>query len=307
MNKNNTTQIQFGTALRSPFDVARSAAQIENLGFDVLGCGEHVSFYGDTANAFISLSVAAGVTSRIRLMSTITLVPLYPPPLLAKQVTTLDHVSNGRFELGIGVGGEYAKEFEASNVPVGERGARTNEALQIMHQLWADDKVTFDGRFNTLPGVTLDPKPVQSPHPPIWVSGRSDAAMRRCARYGTGWLPYMYTPEMLGESMAKINAYADEYQRAHPEPGLFIFFAVHEDREVAIKMASERLSKQYNQDFSKLVHRYALAGNPDDLKARLGEYINMGATTVMLNSACPAGYVDENERLFAQAVLPQFR
>ncbi|MEQ8495428.1 MAG: LLM class flavin-dependent oxidoreductase, partial [Gammaproteobacteria bacterium] len=84
------TPVTFGTTLPAPHDIAASARHIEDLGFDVLGCGEHVSFYGDTANAFISLSVAAGVTSRIRLMSTITLVPLYPAALLAKLGAALD-------------------------------------------------------------------------------------------------------------------------------------------------------------------------------------------------------------------------
>ena len=88
--------ITFGTALRSPYDVADSARRIEELGYDVLGCGEHVSFYGDTANGFVSLSVAAGVTSRVRLLSAITLVPLYPAALLAKLGAALDVASNKR-------------------------------------------------------------------------------------------------------------------------------------------------------------------------------------------------------------------
>ena len=118
--------IEFGTALRSPFDVANSARYIENLGFDILGCGEHVSFHGDTANGFVSLSVAAGVTSKIQLMSTITLVPLYPATLLAKMGAALDVASDGRFIFGVGVGGEFPPEFEACGVPVKERGVRTD-------------------------------------------------------------------------------------------------------------------------------------------------------------------------------------
>ena len=105
-------KIEFGTALRSPYDVAAQARRIEQLGFDILGCGEHVSFHVDTANGFISLSVAAGATTSIRLMSTITLVPLYPAALLAKLGASLDVASGGRFTLGVGVGGEFPKEFE---------------------------------------------------------------------------------------------------------------------------------------------------------------------------------------------------
>jgi alkanesulfonate monooxygenase SsuD/methylene tetrahydromethanopterin reductase-like flavin-dependent oxidoreductase (luciferase family) len=126
--------LRFGTALRSPSDVAASAQRIEALGFDVLGCGEHVSFHGDTANGFVSLSVAAGATSRIQLMSTITLVPLYPAALLAKLGAALDVASGGRFMLGVGVGGEYPNEFEACGVPVKQRGSRTDEALEVLHR-----------------------------------------------------------------------------------------------------------------------------------------------------------------------------
>ncbi len=302
------TKVQFGIGLRRLDTVAEDAKNAESLGYEFLSTGEHVFFHGPINNGLISLAAAAGATTHIKLMSTITLVPLYPAALLAKQVTALDVVSGGRFSLGVGVGGEFAKEFEACGVPVNERGARTNEALEVMKRLWTEDEVTFKGRFTTLPGVTLDPKPVQRPHPPIWISGRSDAAMKRCAKYGTGWLPYMYTPEKLATSLQTIHEYREREETQPPVlPGLFIFFAVHEDRDTAIKMATDRLSAQYNQDFSGLVGKYALAGNPEDCIKRLQEYIDAGAGTILLNSACPGGYTAENEKLFAEKVLPAFR
>ena len=300
--------VRFGIGLRRLDNTAEDARNAELLGYEFVSTGEHVFFYGPTGNGLISLAAAAGATTTIGLMSTITLVPLYPAALLAKQVSALDVVSGGRFHLGVGVGGEYAKEFQACGVPVSERGARTNEALALMKRLWTEDDVVFDGRFNQLDGVTLAPKPTQKPHPPIWISGRSDAAMERCGRYGTGWLPYMYTPEKLADSIVSIGEHAVRAEREAPvEPGLFIFFAVHEDRELGKKMAADRLSVQYNQDFSQLVDRYALAGNPDDCIARLREYIDAGARTIILNSACPGDYVAENERLLAQSVLPALR
>jgi len=297
--------IELGIGLNDFSQIAASAQRAEALGYDFVSTGEHVFFYGPIGNSLITLAAAAGATKTIKLMSTITLVPLYPAALLTKLVTTLDQVSHGRFHLGVGVGGEFAKEFEACGVPVNERGARTNETLQIMHRLWHEDDVSFNGRFTTLSGVTLAPKPVAQPRPPIWISGRSEAAMRRCARYGSGWLPYMYTPEQLQGSLETIHTLSAEYDRTDPvQPGLFIFFAVHEDREVAIEMANKRLSRQYNQDFSKLVHKYAIAGNPDDCIARLREYIAAGASTIILNSATPAAYTGDNETLMAEAVLP---
>ncbi len=296
--------VEFGIGLPRLDSIAESAQRAEALGYDFLSTGEHVFFYGPIGNSLISLAAAAGATTRIKLMSSITLIPLYPAALLTKLVTSLDVVSNGRFNLGVGVGGEFAQEFEACGVPVEERGARTNESLELMLRLWAEDDVHFQGRFNMLSGVTLEPKPTQQPYPPIWISGRSQAAMRRCARFGTGWLPYMYTPEKLSESLAAIAAMGQECERSVPvKPGLFIFFAVHEDRDVAIKMAAERLSRQYNQDFSQLVHRYAIAGNPQDCRVRLREYIDAGAATIILNSACPGHYTETNEAIMADQVV----
>jgi probable F420-dependent oxidoreductase len=301
------SEVEFGIGLRRPDNVAVDAAQAEGLGYHFVSTGEHVFFHGPVNNGLILLAAAAGATRNIRLMSTITLVPLYPPALLAKQVATLDIVSGGRFHLGVGVGGEYAKEFEACGVPVGERGARTDEALEMMKRLWTEEDVSLEGRFTTLSGVSLSPKPLQKPHPPIWISGRSEAAMRRCARQGTGWLPYMYTPEKLASSLETIGRFTHEAGRSElVRPGLFIFFAVHEDRAKAVEMATDRLSVQYNQDFSKLVGRYALAGDPDDCIGRLSEYVDAGARTIILNSACPSEYTIRNEELLAREVLPAF-
>ncbi len=302
------SEIEFGIGFRRLDDVAAEAREAEALGYQFISTGEHVFFHGPTGNGLISLAAAAGATERIKLMSTITLVPLYPPALLAKQVASLDVVSNGRFHLGVGVGGEFAKEFEACGVPVNERGARTDEALEVMQRLWTENDVSFEGKFTKLSSLTLMPKPVQQPYPPVWISGRSDAAMRRAARFGSGWLPYMYTPEKLAQSIDTIDGLASEAGREDAvTPGLFIFFAVHEDGERGLQMAAQRLSVQYDQDFSALVGRYALAGSPDDCIARLREYIDAGARTVVLNSACPADYMMENQRLLAEAVLPAFR
>ena len=302
-------KIEFGTTLRSPYNVAELAQQIEALEFDILGCGEHVSFYGDTANGFVSLSVAAGVTKKIRLMSAITLVPLYPAALLAKMGAALDVASGGRYTMGVGVGGEFPNEFEACGVPVNQRGARTDDALEVLTRVWSETDVTYKGRYTTLQNFSLKPMPTQKPRPPIYVSGRSEAAMRRAAIYADGWLPYMYTPEHLAESIEKIKAYGEEAGRDMSDFtfGMYIFSAVHKDKDTGIKYAADRLSVQYNQDFSKRVHRYALAGDPQTCQARLKDYIDAGSTTIFVSSACPQEYIDQNLELLAKEVIPAFR
>ncbi len=303
------TNIEFGAALRSPYNVGALSRQIEELGFDILGCGEHVSFYVDTANGLISLSVAAGATKSIKLMSTITLAPLYPPALLAKMGAALDVASGGRFSLGVGVGGEFANEFEACGVPVTERGARTDDALEVITRTWAGTDVTYDGRFTKLENFSLKPLPIQKPRPPIWVSGRSEAAMRRAARYADGWLPYMYTPEQLADSITKIKAYGEDLGRDMSgfTYGMYIFTAVHEDNDTAVHYATDRLSTQYSQDFSKIVHKFALAGDPEKSRARLREYVDAGATMVFVSSACPDDYIDTNLEMIGKTIMPAFR
>jgi len=301
-------KIQFGTSLRSPYDIAATAARIEALGFDIVSCGEHVTFHGDSANGFVSLSLAAAATTHIKLMSAITLVPLYPPALLAKMGAALDIASNGRFILGVGVGGENPKEFEACGIPVSQRGSRTNDALEVLTRVWTETNVTYTGRYTTLDNFTLKPMPIQKPRPPIWISGRKDAAMKRAARYGDGWLPYMYTPEQLADSIAKIKKYGTDLGRdmSDFQPGLFIFTAVHEDSKTALATATATLGKQYAQDFSQLVHKYALAGNPDECKARLQEYIDAGARLVLLSPACADTDLEDNLEWIADGILAAY-
>jgi probable F420-dependent oxidoreductase len=301
-------KIRFGTALRSPYDVAKAAAQIEDLGFDILSCGEHVTFHGDSANGIVSLSVAAGATEHINLMSSITLLPLYPPALLAKMGAALDIASGGRFILGVGVGGENPKEFEACSVPVKQRGSRTDECLEILERVWTNTDVSYEGRYTVLDNFSLKPLPLQKPRPPIWVSGRKEVAMRRAARYGDGWLPYMYTPEQLADSIEKIKAYGAEIGRdlSDFQPGLFIFTNVNEDGKLALAQAAETLGKTYAQDFTQLVGKYALAGNPDQVQARLNEYIEAGARTILLSAACADENLDDNLSAIANHIVQIF-
>lgn len=302
-------QIEFGTALPGTEKTAEFAQRAEELGFDYLGCGEHVMFHGPVGNTFISLSVAAGATKKIKLISSIVLLPLYPAALAAKLGSALDVASNGRYNFGVGIGGEFPKEFEACGVPVNQRGSRTNEALEVINKLWTEKNVSFAGKYTTLNDVTLEPAPVQKPRPPIWVAGRKDPAMKRTAQYADGWLPYMYTPEQLHDSIEKIKAYRQEAGRDLESfmPGVFIFTATHTDGDKGREMAANRLGKQYAQDFSKLIGKYALAGTPEECRKRLQEYLDAGAKMVMLPSACPADYVEENTRLIAEEIIPAFR
>jgi len=300
--------MEFGIALKLLHDAKAEARLAEALGFDYLVTGEHISFHIATSNNLVALAAAAGATERIKLLSAIVLMPLYPPALLAKQVAMLDVVSGGRFSLGIGVGGEFPREFEAVGVPVTERGARTNEALEVIDLLLTQSNVSFEGRFTTLNDITISPKPIQKPKVPIWVAGRKEVAMKRVATYGDGWMPYMYTPDMLADSMTTIAEQSVALGRPADAVagGIFIFTCVHESRDRALELANEQLSKQYNQDFSKLVHKYTISGSPDDCIEQINAYRQAGAETMILAQGCPPEYAETNTRLIAETILPAF-
>jgi probable F420-dependent oxidoreductase len=301
--------VDFGAALASMKDVPEAARLAESLGYDYLCSGEHMMFHGAVPNSLITLAVAAGATSRIKLMSTVVLLPLYTPMVLAKMTSVLDVASAGRYHMGIGVGGEFPKEFEACGVPVKQRGSRSNEALEVIKRLWTEKNLNFEGRYSKFSGVTLDPQPAQKPHPPIWVAGRKESAMQRAALHGDGWIPYMYTPEMLHDSIEKIYQFGKEAGRdlTNFRPGLFIFASVYPDRDEAREQAARALGKNYAQDFSKIAGRYVLYGNPDDCRKRLKEYVDAGARTVLVSWACRQNDIEQNMKLVAEEVAPAFR
>jgi probable F420-dependent oxidoreductase len=286
-------------------NIGDASRRIEDQGWDFLTTGEHVSFNIPIANAFISLAAAAAVTTRVELMSSVTLLPLYPATLAAKLGAALDNVSGGRFILGVGVGGENPREFEACGVPVGQRGARTDEALDIIRRLWTSDKVTYTGRWAELDGVSIRPAPVRKPSPPIWIAGRREVAMRRAARHGDGWMPYMYSAPMLSESLEVIAAQRGDLPPI--EAGAYLWSCVHQDTSVAFDYAMTALAKTYRQDFTTRADSYFVVGDPDHCAERILQYVRAGARRVILANACPLPYVDAQLELLATRVIPAVR
>ncbi len=158
-----------------------------------------------------TLLFAAAVTQRIRLGTSVLVITQRQPVVLAKQLATLDVLSEGRLIFGAGAGW-MKEEFEALNVPIADHGPRMAEYLEVIRRCWTEDDPSFEGRYYKLGDVGFYPKPVQEPHPPIWVGGWADGALRRVARYGDAWHA-MGPPEALAESYARIKRYAKEYGR----------------------------------------------------------------------------------------------
>lgn len=297
---------EFGLCLPLDAQVTDFAARAEQLGYEFVSTGEHLAFHGESTNGFISLSMAAAATSRIGLVSSISLVPLYPPALLAKLAATLGYLSGGRFNLGVGVGGEYPPEFDAVGVPVTERGARTDEALEVFQRLLTGEQVSFDGRFSSFADVQIAPVP---PTLPIWVSGRKEAAMRRAARYGEVWMPYMYTPEHVARSRTQLaELSATEFGREWTgRTALYAFLTTYDDRVRARDAIIERVGGKYQQDFGRIADRYLLHGTPDDCRRRLEEYLDAGVDTVLLNLQCAREELDEMTNVVTEQIVRPLR
>ncbi|WP_369138001.1 LLM class flavin-dependent oxidoreductase [Modestobacter versicolor] len=294
----------------SSLDTAIRDAQVaERLGFDYLGCGEHLFFHGPMPNSFIQLAAAAGATTSIRLVSAITLLPLYPAALAGKLAASLDIVSGGRFELGVGAGGEYPAEFHAVGVDPATRFRRMDEGLEILHRLFSGETVDFDGEFASLHDVTLDPAPLTPGGPRIWMGGRKPGAIRRAGRYADVFMPYMVEPSGLRRSLDAVDVAAVEAGR---EPGdvsgaAYLWTCVDPDGDWARKTGVDTVSRTYAQDFAPLADRYLALGTPEQVVDRVRQYADAGAGRVLFQIAAPPEHRDRVVATLARDVVPQLR
>jgi probable F420-dependent oxidoreductase len=169
---------------RETFELARVA---EDAGFDTATIGHHHFMPGNLADPLTFLAAVAARTERLRVGTGIFQLPVHNPVRVAEQVATVDQLSGGRVSLGVGTGW-WPLEYQVQGSSYRERGARMEEALCILRLVWTEESVSFDGRFWSFPELTVHPRPVQRPHPPIWVAGVADAAVERAARLGDAWL-----------------------------------------------------------------------------------------------------------------------
>ena len=295
-------------------ETARQARWMEDLGYEYFSAGEHFMRGdppGPTHAALPVLAVAAGATDQMRVLSSIILTPFYHPLVLARTTATLDAASGGRLTLGVGVGGEFPVEFEAAGLRVNQRGRRTDECLEVMRKLWTGEKVTFSGRHFQLTDAMINPAPVQKPNPPVWVSGRRDAAMARAAKFGDGWMPYFYDAPRYRDSVGKIKGFAAEagrdisgFQWAH-----FPYIAIYPTEQQAAEVAAEQLGGRYlyGGEFLDIVRKYCLLGTVENCIEQLQEYIDAGARHIIFSISCPWEDRERHLETIAKELIPHFR
>jgi probable F420-dependent oxidoreductase len=276
--------------MAGPEQLRTVAQRAEDLGYDHVWVSDHIilpkkvdSFYPYAADGvatfkpdepyyepLAALNFIAGCTQRIRLGTHVLIIPYRNPVLTAKILSTLDVLSGGRLILGAGVGW-MEEEFKAMGLDTyKERGAVTDEYLQIYKELWTKEDASFDGKYYQISDTGFEPKPVQKPHPPIWIGGHSGPAVRRAARYGDGWMPIglrppaILEPEELSGKIARLRKLTVEAGR--PEDAVSLTFST---------------GVVFNDAAGS--SRAWMQGNPEQIASDLRQYQDLGVSNFIIN------------------------
>ena len=298
--------------MSSPEALRALAQRAEDLSYDSIWVSDHIilprqveSFYPyspDGVAGFVpdepyyeplaTLNFLAGCTRRVRLGTHVLIIPYRNPVLTAKMLATLDVLSEGRVILGAGVGW-MEEEFQALGLDTyAKRGAVTDEYLQLYKELWTKDRPEFNGEYYQLSGAGFQPKPVQKPHPPIWIGGHTGPAIRRAAKLGDGWMPIGLRPPAVlepEEMAAKIAQLRRATVRAgRPEDAVEVTF-----------------STGVTFDNSPPQSRQMVSGRPEQIAADLRQYQDLGVKNFILGfPGDTVAALQENMEKFSRQVMP---
>lgn len=300
--------MKFGwmTSMDSLDAVRQTTLLADEIGMDSLWVGDHIAFAVPIMDPLLQLAQAAALSDRLMLGTSVYLLPLRHPTAVAKQVSTLDRLTEGRLIFGVGIGGEFPNEFAACGVPVKERGARLSEGMDVLRKLWTGDKVSNDGKFFPFNDVQMRPKPVQAGGPPIWCGGRSEPALRRAGQKADGYISYVVTPDMYKAALDTMSAAAEEANRKVESFGTahLLFFRIDDTFEKSWDVATEHLSERYASDFRNPAKRYCALGKPEDVAATINQFREAGVRHIIVDSVSPLNERHEQVERFAKEVKP---
>lgn len=281
-------QIPLGMSLphRSPDPLATAvvrqvAQRAEALGFSELWVTNNTLDHAGCFDSLTLLTYAAAITQRIRVGVSVLVLPLYHPIHVAHQVATLDYLSGGRAILGVGLGREHYAAFQ---IPRERRVRRFLEQVELMKALWTQPKVTYRGEIFHLDDGEMGPKPIQQPHPPVWLGGGHPNALRRAATVADGWM---------GAGGSSTAAFANSVpliraalEKAGRDPAAFpiskrVFMSVHERSDVAQAEVNRWFSSVYRNP--ELTTTAGVYGTPEQVREQLEALVAMGANHLLLN------------------------
>ena len=286
--------------LATPEIIRSTAVHAEQLGYDSVWVSDHVVVPDDNVANFgeavydplITLAVAAGATSRVALGTTVLIVPYRNAVVTAKMVSSLDALSGGRVILGVGAGW-VAAESAMLGVPFAERGRMTDEHLRAMQELWTSPSPAFAGTYTRFSRVRFAPRPIQRPHPPIWVGGHSQAALRRTVAFGAAWHPINRPVDEIRAGRAALRRLSEQAGRAAPP---------------AIALRNDVRVLRPGQATPPSAHAgRVLAGEPAALVEQIGELAECGVEYLVLELLSEDGSaLAEQMEAFAARVRPAF-
>jgi probable F420-dependent oxidoreductase len=274
----------------------------EALGFTSAWTQEQVLGTMPTLGPIEAMTYAAACTERIRLGCVVFVTPLHNPIHLAKSLSTLDQLSRGRIEVGVGTGGQ-GRMFSAFEVDPDSLVARFTEGLRLMKALWTEPQVTFDGRFWQLKGAAMEPKPFQKPYPPIWFGANHPAALRRAVRYGDGFFGAgSTTTARFAEQVPIVREALEEAGRDPASFGIAkrVYIAVDDDANRARHRVADGLQRLYSHFGLSGLERVAVCGPPDACVEGLREVAEAGAALILFTPLFDES--EQMERLAAEVV-----
>ncbi len=293
---------------RYPFDSAREywqwVEQCEAGDVDSIWQTDRLVSKEPMLECIATMAALAGATQKIRFGMNVASIALRDPLVTAKQLATIDVLSEGRVLPAFGLGSAVSRDYLATGTPTKARGKRANEALELVHRLWHEESVTFAGSFYQYDDASISPRPVNS-HIPLWIGGSSEVAMVRTARYGTGWLGGIDTPEQAGVMVKGIKAALKETGRSIDEDhyGATFSFRIGKAGDEAARQTGEGLKARLGKDPS----RYMVVGEAGDVIERANEFIEAGCSKfVCMPMARNAAELNQQTRLFINEVLPAF-
>ena len=341
MSENGNPKIRFGMwydfrnppAWKRPYDqlyneIIDQIVWGEENGFDDIWLSEHHFIEDGYSPALMPIAAAiASRTKKIHIGTSVVLLPFHNPVRLAEDAATVDVISGGRFELGVGVGYKV-EEFESFAVSSKERGARTNEGLEIIRRLWEGETLTFEGKYYTVTKAKLTPEPIQQPRPPIWVGGFTPPALRRAAKYGDGYIgvgPLKEAYERYVTALEKVGKSTTDIRLA----GGYFWLIPSEDPDKTWNEAAEHVRYQVNAyaEWSEKAGMPLFPKVPDTDALResgLFQVVDVDTCIQMIRDyaletplthyyswtlppGLPASWIQPHLELFTSKVIPAFR
>lgn len=288
--------------LTKPQNVVKFAKQCEAMGCHSMWTIDRIAY--DNLEPLTLLAAAAGATQNIRLGTSVLLGNLRHPSHLAKIVATLDFISNGRITLGLGFGSRES-DYTAVEIPFDHRGSRAVEQVELMKRLWTEDHVTHKGKFFNVQNLTIGPRPVQKPHPPLWTGGSAETALKRAGTWANGFICGSSAIPDFPATWEKVSGYAKAAGRDPnkiTKAGL-TFMAINDDQTKAIKSVEDYVMRYYGRLRADVANT-SLIGSPLAVVDRIGSFLSKGLDTLIIGLADP----DPRQLdLFAEKVLPKVK